>query len=88
MKTFRKLRPDWSRWPVAGLEQEIGPCVEGDAAVWFGIEFYEGEGMSGVGGVGRFGTLAGRVDVRRPVPLRDSSVNVLANDGRTLWIGT
>jgi hypothetical protein len=79
------MRPDMY---VGQIEQNVGAWTEHDGAVWFGLRFYEGEGSSGVGGIGRYDRKTGAVVVRRPPVLRDSSIDRVVHDGKSLWIAT
>lgn len=74
------------RWP--DLEQAPGACAIVGDEVYFGLAFYGGEGMIGLGGVGRWNRATGELEVRHPERLRDVSINHLAFDGERLWIGT
>jgi len=78
---------DWAVFPDA-VEQKVSVCERHGDIVFFGIEIYQGEGISGVGGVGRYDLKTGKLEVRRPILLRDSSVTAITYDGRHLWIGT
>lgn len=71
-----------------GIEQKAVSCVKQGDIVWFGIGFYCGEGVCGLGGIGRYDTKTGKLEVRRPKPLLNASVAPLASDGRYLWVGT
>jgi hypothetical protein len=52
----RELNPDFE----FTIDEEIGPVqIEGEL-LWFGKTFYDGEGTSGVGGVGYFSPADGR----------------------------
>lgn len=68
------------------VEQKISACTQHGDDVYFGISFYEGEGVTGVGGIGKYNVQTGQVEVRRLSPLLDSSVIALAYDGQDLWI--
>lgn len=70
------------------IEQKVSACTEYSGYVWFGIEFYEGEGVDGVGGVGRYNPKTRKMEIRRPELLRDSSINQIAYAANSLWIGT
>jgi hypothetical protein len=70
------------------VEQNIKACVTDGDDTYFGISFYDGEGTTGVGGIGRFDSQTGEVEIRRPPVLRAVSVDNIAFDGRFLWIGT
>lgn len=70
------------------ITQEIGACHRSGDVIWFGISFYEGEGVTGVGGVGRYDLQTKQIEIRRPVKLRGVSANHIFVDGSRLWIGT
>ena len=82
-KTAVELRPHLR----VGYEEDedVGPCVEQNGVLWFGLTFYEGEGSDGVGGIGRYDLATKKMEVRRPLWLRDKSIDALAYDGRLLW---
>jgi hypothetical protein len=92
-KTVKALRPELAevvRDPqhFAGFEQKIAACVEARGSIWFGIEFYDSEGVVGVGGVGRFDPRTHETVLHRPLLLRGSSISAIAHDGQSLWLGT
>ncbi len=47
---------------------------------------YDSEGVTGVGGIGRFDPRTGVVEIRRPRLLLDWSSGALLHDGRWLWL--
>lgn len=67
------------------VEESPESCVERQGYVFFGLGFYEGEGVDGIGGIGRYDTTTGEIEVRRPTWLRDKSVAHISDDGRFLW---
>lgn len=70
------------------VEQGYGACsVRGDS-VWFGIRFYEGEGYTSIGGLGRYDKKSKRLEIRRPEFLRHSSIFHIHHDGERLWMAT
>lgn len=81
-----RLRPGVRR--AESIEQKIGAVTEHGGFLWFGIAFYEGEGVNGVGGVGRYDPRTGETIVRRPPLLRDSSIDRIVHDGQALWLAT
>ncbi len=89
---LEKLRPGAAAnvGPASGGEvgQEFGDCVEYGGYSWFGIGFYDSEGLTGVGGIGRFNPRTRKLEIRRPPLLRDSSSAALLHDGRWLWLAT
>ena len=68
------------------VEEAPQSSVEAGGRLWFGLGFYEGEGMDGVGGVGMYDPASKRIEVHRPLWLRDKSVTRIAHDGRFLWL--
>ena len=76
------------RYIPESIDQTISACVKDGENVYFGISFYAGEGVSGVGGVGRYNTESRDVEIRRLPILRDSSVTHIAFDGKLLWVAT
>ena len=86
---FAHLRPHAGaeEGPVAG-KQEIGTCIEHGGYIWFGLAFYDSEGVTGVGGIGRFDPRTGVVEIRRPRLLLDWSSGALLHDGTWLWLAT
>jgi len=80
------LRPELKH--AEEIAQEIGAWTEHSGTIWFGISFYDGEGTSGVGGIGRHDPKTGVTIVRRPNVIRDSSIDHIAHDGQWLWLAT
>jgi hypothetical protein len=70
------------------IEQKVSAWTDYQGIRWFGIGFYSGEGTSGVGGVGRYDPKIKRLEIRRPLLLRDASVQPILYDGKSLWLGT
>lgn len=80
------LRPSLQQ--AEQIEQNVYAWTEQGGYIWFGIGFYDGEGYSGVGGIGRYEPKTQRMEIRRPEVLRDFSISHLVHDGETLWLGT
>jgi hypothetical protein len=70
------------------VEEQVSDCVEKDGINSFVLDFYEGEGADGIGGVGRFNTTTGEIEVRRDPWLIDKSAADIVDDGRALWFST
>lgn len=82
----QRLR-EWAYTPEE-FSQYVTACDESETHIYFGLGFYQGEGTSGVGGIGRLDKRTKTVEIRHPLLLRDSSVTALAFDGQSLWLGT
>lgn len=76
------------RYIPESIDQSVGACVKNGDDLYFGLSFYAGEGVSGVGGVGRYNQATKKLEVRRLPALADYSVSSIAFDGKLLWIGT
>ena len=70
------------------IEQNVSDWTEYDGFIWFGIGFYSGEGVDGVGGIGRYDPRTRKMVIRRPKAILDSSINHIRHDGEWLWLGT
>ena len=82
-----RLRSDLAdRKSTESLGQEAVECRVVSGRTYFGFAFYEGEGFSGVGGLGRFDPAAGRFEIRRPASMRKLSVGAMVFDGARFWI--
>ncbi len=78
---------EW-RYEPDEYAQEITACVAVDGVWYFGIGFYDGEGSTGVGGLGRYDPATGEIDIRRPEPLRGASVTAIAHHEGAFLLGT
>ena len=56
--------------------------------VWFGVNFYRGEGYTGYGGIGRYDRLTGQVEIRRFPELMEYPIHKVVWDGTSLWAAT
>jgi hypothetical protein len=69
------------------IAETIGPAqAEGDK-LWFGKTFYDGEGNSGVGGFGYFGTSDRQYHLFAPPELADYSVSAIRVEPDAVWMG-
>lgn len=81
---FRRSRPD----RLAGVSDgevdvavEPGPVTDDGRRVWFGLTFYDGEGLGGVGGLGWFDPATREAELVYPAGLADYSVSAIAMQG-------
>ncbi|HYF38409.1 MAG TPA: hypothetical protein VD930_01890, partial [Gemmatimonadales bacterium] len=69
------------------IEEQPGPYQIVGSRIWFGKIFYDGEGTSGVGGLGYFDTSTSRYSFVRVPGLADWSVSAILIEADTAWIG-
>jgi hypothetical protein len=70
------------------IEETSSACDVRGKVVWFGINFYRGEGFSGYGGLGRYEQGTGRPEIRRLPELRNYPIHKVVSDGESLWAAT
>lgn len=73
--------------PESEIGEMPGPLQMDGPRIWFGKTFYDGEGLSGVGGVGYFDTVKSTYTFLKIPELAAWSVSSLLLDDQTLWIG-
>lgn len=69
------------------LESEIGPYQVEGSRIWFGLKFYDGEGTSGIGGIGSFDILSHKFELTYPKEIADSSVYSILVESKSIWLG-
>lgn len=69
------------------IEEQIGRWQIVDGRLWFGKAFYDGEGMTGVGGFGFFDTDSRRFQIYSPPQIRDYSVTAMLVESDSLFLG-
>ncbi len=75
------LHPD-----TAEMNEQIGPHqLDGDR-LWFGKTFYNGEGMSGVGGFGYFDTLTRSYKLYAPAEVRRWAASAILVEPQSVWL--
>jgi hypothetical protein len=90
---YRELRPEmFERNPIFEsyppiLNARIGPFQIAGGGIVFGLDFYDGEGLSGLGGYGVFDLDSLEYDIRYHPELVEWSSSALLVDGGTLWLG-
>lgn len=68
------------------IEEGIGPWQIVDGTLWFGKAFYDGEGITGVGGFGFFDTETRRFRILIPPGIRDHSATALLVESESVWL--
>ncbi|HEV2017254.1 MAG TPA: hypothetical protein VGQ98_02990 [Gemmatimonadaceae bacterium] len=69
------------------IEEKIGPFQVVGARIWFGKTFYDGEGTTGVGGVGYFDTSRSAYTFLTIPEVVHWSVSTLLVEDQSVWIG-
>ena len=82
----RRVENGYSR-AVTTLLEEIGPVQLEGTKLWFGITFYDGEGYSGVGGLGTFDATTGQYEVNYIRDIADRSVQSILVEQEAIWMG-
>jgi hypothetical protein len=88
---FAKYRParvqaGYTR-DFANIETEVGPFQLEGRRLWFGTAFYDGEGTTGVGGVGSFEIDSGRWEVFYEPAMAEWSSSAILVENRAVWLG-
>jgi hypothetical protein len=69
------------------LEEEPGPYQIAGSRIWFGKTFYDGEGTSGVGGLGYFDTTTSQYAFLPVSGLADWAVSAILIEEDAAWVG-
>jgi hypothetical protein len=72
---------------TSGIGETIGPLQVDSSRIWFGKSFYDGEGESGVGGVGYFDTSNSTYTFLKIPELAPWSGSALLVKDQTVWMG-
>ncbi len=87
---FRRARPERVKdgyTEGSQIEERIGSYQIVDGRLWFGKDFYDGEGMTGVGGIGYFDSPARKFVLFTPPEIVDWSVSSLLVEPDAIWAG-
>lgn len=89
-KTWQAARPDdakaFIRLNAPEMNEQIGPHqLEGDR-LWFGKTFYNGEGLTGVGGFGYFDTATRSYKLYSPPEILRWSVSAILVEPDSVWL--
>ncbi len=69
------------------FQEDIGPFQLEENKLWFGMTFYDGEGYSGVGGLGTFDVNTSQYEVRYLREIADWSVQSILVEEEAIWMG-
>ena len=81
----QRVRDGYKREGI-NLNDTIGPWQREGSRIWFGKNFYDGEGTTGVGGFGYFDTAEHKILVFNPPELVDWSVSALDVTPDAIWM--
>ncbi|MBI5007271.1 MAG: hypothetical protein HZB95_09120 [Nitrosomonadales bacterium] len=88
---FRQYRPsrvdDGYTEEDTILESEIGPAQLEGTRIWFGLKFYDGEGHTGIGGIGSFDVMSRKFEIDYLKEIADSSVYSILVEPKSIWVG-
>lgn len=73
--------------PGPEMNEEIGPWQILDNQLWFAKTFYNGEGMTGVGGFGYFDTDSRAYRIFSPQAIRRWSATAMLVEKEAVWLG-
>ncbi len=73
---------------VPVVEETPSACDVRGKVIWFGVNFYRGEGLIGYGGLGRYEKGTGQPEIRRLPELRNYPIHKVVWDGESLWAAT
>jgi hypothetical protein len=68
------------------IEEKIGPYQYVDGTLWFGKTFYDGEGMTGIGGFGYFDAKARRYRLFAPPEIAPWSATAIRVEPDAVWL--
>jgi hypothetical protein len=69
------------------LKNQVGPIAVDGTALWFANTFYDGEGITGVGGIGRFDLMTGEYKMRHFPQIARWSGSWILLEGDDIWVG-
>ncbi|MFN0106953.1 MAG: hypothetical protein ACKV2U_33275 [Bryobacteraceae bacterium] len=72
---------------AATMNEQIGPWQVAEGTLWFGKTFYDGEGMTGVGGFGYFDVENRRYRMFTPEEIRNWSITAMLVEPDAVWLG-
>lgn len=88
LEHYRRARPEHAEWvPAPEIRVDVGPVTAHEGRVWFGLTFYDGEGLDGVGGIGWFDPASREAEMIYPDALADWSVSAIAGADGEIVLG-
>jgi hypothetical protein len=87
---LRRARPpNKDGWDPEGMtiEEKPGPSQVVGTRIWFGKRFYDGEGISGVGGIGYFDTSNSKYTLLSVPMVAEWSTSAILVEGQAVWVG-
>jgi hypothetical protein len=101
LQTFHPPQADFERFAAARPEkvsngyteehatfnETIGPYQFDGERLWFGLDFYDGEGMAGVGAFGTFDPQVRTFEMHYLPEIADWSVSALLVEPEAVWLG-
>lgn len=88
---FKKYRPervlDGYTKDSTTLEVDIGPFQLVNKKLWFGTNFYDGEGTTGLGGIGYFDFETRKYNINYLKEIADWSTSSIYVDNEHIWVG-
>jgi hypothetical protein len=90
-KVFKELRPkrvlDGYTKDFTVIEVDIGPFQLVNKNLWFGTSFYDGEGTTGLGGIGYFDFETRKYNINYLKEVADWSTSSIYVDNEHIWVG-
>jgi hypothetical protein len=88
---YAKLRPEDlpAGQYITGYQRQefIGPYQIEDGRLWFGNNFYDSEGMRGVGAFGYFDTTSRKYTLFSPPEVVQCEISAILVESDTIWLG-
>ncbi len=69
------------------IQQEVGPAQLFERKIWFGTSFYNGEGTTGLGGIGWFDIDSRKYQISYYGETADWSTSAIYVDRDSIWLG-
>ncbi len=90
IELLKKYRPEMIQpniEPDYKFESKTGPAVQFGDKVWFGVDFYDGEGVTAVGGYGIYDTSSQTFDMHYEPELAEWAASAILVDSDKICLG-